>query len=233
MVNKIGIMGAMPDEVEQIMCGLDEKKIEEYAGVEFHIGTRAGRKLFVCCAGMGKANTAATAQVLITKYEIDAILFSGIAGNMSNRIGIGDVVIGKELLYHDAELELLEQSAPYTSLYQSDPFLIDAVEQGCQLVGVRYLVGRIATGDQYVGDYEVKRRIQKLYHPDCVEMEGAAVGQIAMRNNIPFVVIRAMSDNSDLTLEYARSKEFDHSEYVKTASSIVIATIDTIRDFEK
>lgn len=227
-MKKLGIMGALPEEVDQIMGGLDEKRIEEYAGVEYHLGKRNGMHLVVCCGGMGKANAASTTQVLITKYEVDGILFSGIAGNMSSEIGIGDVVIGNEIFYHDAEDRMIAQSAPFTALYKPDPLLRDAVEQGCRLTGVRYILGRIATGDQFIGDAEVKKAIVEKCKPDCVEMEGAAVGQVAMRNNVPFAVLRAMSDNSDVQIEFLGAEKFDVSEYVTTASAIVVASIDAL-----
>lgn len=225
----IGILGAMPEEVNQVMMGLEETEVEEYAGVAYHKGRRAGRRLVVCCAGMGKVNAASTTQVLITKFGVDAIIFSGIAGNTSSEISVGDVVIGKEVVHHDAEERMLKQSAPYTASYGADPLLLDAVEQGCRLVGVRYIVGRIATGEQFVGDPDTKRRIIEKCAPDCVEMEGAAVAQVAMRNRIPFVVLRAMSDNSDVSVESLGAEAFDVSEYVTTASAIVVAAVDALK----
>ena len=102
-----GIMGAMPDEVDQLCARLENVTVEPYGGVEYHKGTLAGKQVVVCCAGMGKANAAATTQVLITKFGAEKIIFSGIAGNMTSKIGIGDVVIGKTVLYHDAQRKVL------------------------------------------------------------------------------------------------------------------------------
>ena len=90
----IGIMGAMPDEVDQLCAKLEQVTKETYAGVEYHQGMLNGRQVVVCCAGMGKANAASTVQVLITKYGAEKIIFSGIAGNMTSKIGIGDVAVG-------------------------------------------------------------------------------------------------------------------------------------------
>ncbi len=99
----IGIMGAMPDEVDQLCAKLEQVTKETYAGVEYHQGMLNGRQVVVCCAGMGKANAASTVQVLITKYGAEKIIFSGIAGNMTSKIGIGDVCVGETVVYHDAE----------------------------------------------------------------------------------------------------------------------------------
>lgn len=98
----IGIMGAMPDEVDQLCAKLEQVTKETYAGVEYHQGMLNGRQVVVCCAGMGKANAASTVQVLITKYGAEKIIFSGIAGNMTSKIGIGDACVGETVVYHDA-----------------------------------------------------------------------------------------------------------------------------------
>ena len=150
-----GIMGAMPDEVDQLCARLENVTVEPYGGVEYHKGTLAGKQVVVCCAGMGKANAAATTQVLITKFGAEKIIFSGIAGNMTSKIGIGDVVIGKTVLYHDAQLDMICQNPPFLKEYTGDPELIAAAEKACAEAGVKALVGKIATGDLFVGDSDV------------------------------------------------------------------------------
>ncbi|MDL2218965.1 5'-methylthioadenosine/adenosylhomocysteine nucleosidase [Ruminococcaceae bacterium OttesenSCG-928-O06] len=231
-MKKIGVMGAFNEEVELIVGAVKGDREEEYAGVLYHHGRRAGKDLVVCCGGMGKVNAASTAQVLISHFGVDAIIFSGVAGNMSKEIGIGDVVIGKELVHHDGEDRMFAQSAPFTAVYTAHPLLVDAAQQACRLTGVRHLVGRIATGDQFVGDAATKRAIQQKCHPACVEMEGAAVGQVAMRNGVPFVVLRAMSDDAEESIETLGAELFDVSEYVKTATAILLATVDALARME-
>ena len=135
-----GIMGAMPDEVDQLCAKLENVTVEPYGGVEYHKGTLAGKQVVVCCAGMGKANAAATTQVLITKFGAEKIIFSGIAGNMTSKIGIGDVVIGKTVLYHDAQLDMICQNPPFLKEYTGDPELIAAAEAACAEAGVKALV---------------------------------------------------------------------------------------------
>lgn len=127
----IGIMGAMPDEVDQLCARLENVTVEPYGGVEYHKGTLAGKQVVVCCAGMGKANAAATTQVLITRFGAEKIIFSGIAGNMTSKIGIGDVVIGKTVLYHDAQLDMICQNPPFLKEYTGDPALMAAAEKAC------------------------------------------------------------------------------------------------------
>ena len=222
MEDIIGIMGAMPEEVDQLCALLDGVSLEPYAGVEYHQGYLGERRVVVCCGGMGKANAAATAQVLITKFGVGRIVFSGVAGNMSSEIGIGDVVVGRRVVYHDAQDDMLVQSAPFTAEYEGDPELVEAALRACRAVGVRAVAGTIATGDQFVGDSATKRAIQQRVRPDCVEMEGAAVSQIAAKNGVPCVILRAMSDNADEAgYEVLVVKDFSISEYVATATAIV------------
>lgn len=232
MYKTIGVMGALPEEVNKIVAGLEKPAMEHYAGVDYHIGRRGGRRLIVCSAGMGKVNAAQVTQVLITHFEVDAIIFSGIAGNMCNEIGIGDVVIASEVKHHDADDRMMSQSAPHTAVYKTDPLLVDALKVGCELTNTRYVVGLIATGDQFVGDIETKNRIQALCSPACVEMEGAAVGQVAMRNKVPFAIIRAMSDNCEESVESLGAEEFEIDEYVKVSSAIVLATVDSLKSLD-
>ena len=161
----IGIMGAMPDEVDQLCAKLENVTVEPYGGVEYHKGTLAGKQVVVCCAGMGKANAAATTQVLITRFGAEKIIFSGIAGNMTSKIGIGDVVIGKTVLYHDAQLDMICQNPPYLKEYSGDPALIAAAEAACAACGVQSLTGKIATGDLFVGDSATKAAIEAKCAP--------------------------------------------------------------------
>ena len=171
----IGIMGAMPDEVDQLCAKLEQVTKETYAGVEYHQGMLNGRQVVVCCAGMGKANAASTVQVLITKYGAEKIIFSGIAGNMTSKIGIGDVCVGETVVYHDAQNDMIAQSAPFTAEYHGDPALVKAALDACNACGVKAIAGKIATGDLFVGDAATKKAIEDKCQPDCVEMEGLSL----------------------------------------------------------
>ena len=229
MIGTIGVLGAMPEEVALLAGRLEERQSRKIAGVEFITGQMEGRQVTVCCAGMGKVNAAVAAQLLITVFGAKALLFSGIAGNMSTDIGVGDMVVSSEAVYHDAELPMIAQSYPFLSAYPADKALIDAACAACAEAGVHYLVGRIATGDLFIGDSETKRKIEAACHPACVEMEGAAVAQVAAKSDTPFVILRTMSDNCD---EDAREKlvvqQFDITEYCRTASTVTAGVIARI-----
>ena len=126
-------------------------------------------------------------------------------------------------------MDMLDQNPPYLDEYPGDPALIAAAQAACAEAGVKAITGRIATGDRFVGDTETKRRIEAACHPDCVEMEGAAVSQIAAKNGVPCVILRAMSDNADEDgYEVLVVRDFSIKEYVATATRIVAAMIERL-----
>ncbi len=217
----IGIIGAMPTEVSLLKSRLSDLESEKVAGLEIFKGSLHGKTVLVCQSGMGKVAAGAATQLLITKYGIDAIINSGIAGNMSSKIGVGDVVISKEVTYHDAEITMINQHYPNMDSYFAGEEMIAAAEKACRDTDIKYIVGKIATGDKFIGDSAVKRSIKDFCDPDCVEMEGAAIAHIACKNDIPFVIIRAMSDNADeKATEELVVKQFDTSAYCDKAADI-------------
>lgn len=218
-----GVMGAMPSEVTLLAESLTQKTTRRVADVDFISGIYAGRRAVLCCAGMGKVNAAAATQILISVFGAQRILFSGIAGNASSQLTVGDVVISDTLCHHDIDDLTLENTGLVAHDYHADPQLIAAAEAACRRQGVRALVGRIATGEKFIGDSASKADIVARCHPLCVEMEGAAVAQVAEKNGVPFVVVRAMSDNADeAAFEELVVKQFDVSEYCTTAAAIVL-----------
>ena len=225
----IGLMGAMREEIALLCERMTDKGEETVAGVTFYTGLLQGRRVALCCAGIGKVNAACAAQLLIARFGAKVLVFSGIAGNMTDKIGVGDVVIGGTLVYHDADREMISDTFPYLKEFAADPVLVAAAEQACTDAGVKYIVGKIATGDTFVGDSATKAAIEAKCAPDCVEMEGAAVSQIAAKNGVPCVILRAMSDNADEDgHEVLVVKKFSIAEYVATATKIVAAMVEAL-----
>ena len=224
----IGIMGAMPDEVDQLCARLENVTVEPYGGVEYHKGTLAGKQVVVCCAGMGKANAAATTQVLITKFCAEKIIFSGIAGNMTSKIGIGDVVIGKTVLYHDAQLDMICQNPPFLKEYTGDPALIAAAEKAAPTQASRLWQARSPPAICSWATAPPKPPSSQM-RPRLRGDGGAAVSQIATKNDVPCVILRAMSDNADEDgHEVLVVKKFSITEYVATATKIVAAMVESL-----
>ncbi len=229
MFNTIGILGAMPEEIKNTYDELQNRTEEKIGGNTFYIGELCGKKIVLCCAGMGKVNAAAATQLLITNFGANAILFSGIAGNMTSKISVGDVVLGETVLYHDAQNDMICQAYPFLKEFKSNATMLKAAQSACEQAGVKHIVGKIATGDIFVGDSATKKAIQQKCAPDCVEMEGAAVAHIAAKNDTAFLIVRAMSDDSDENAhETLVGKPFDISEYCTTAANITKNIIENL-----
>ena len=124
--------------------------------------------------------------------------------------------------------EMMRQKNEYRRLNQQAHTALAALD-ACGACGVKAIAGKIATGDTFVGDAATKKSIEEKCHPDCVEMEGAAVSQIAARNGVPCVILRAMSDNADESgYEVLVVKQFSIAEYIKTATEIVAHMIESL-----
>lgn len=222
----IGVIGAMPEEVVLLRNRLSNVKAEKVAGLEVYTGTLENKTVVLCQSGMGKVAAAAATQVLITKFGIDAIINSGIAGNFSTQIGVGDVVLSKEVTYHDAQIDMIKQAYPFMESYNGNPVMLAAAEKACKETDTAFITGKIATGDLFICEKDQKAAIKNFCNPDCVEMEGAAIAHVASKNDIPFVIIRAMSDNADeAALEDLVVKKFDMSQYCDKAAEICFKTI--------
>ncbi len=225
---KIGVIGALEKEVSSITDKMTEVAGEKVGGVDFYRGEYEGVKIVICCVGMGKAAAAAGTQLLCTHFGCDAVIFSGIAGNMSGRVGINDIVLGKYVYYHDAQTDMLAQSYPNLERYTADERLLLAADKVCKSLGINYIQGEIATGDLFIGSDALKADIRSRCNPDCVEMEGAAVSHIAAKNDVPCLIIRSISDNADdeagETLGNAQA-EFDITEFCKTSARILLGVV--------
>ena len=141
-----GIMGALPEEIRLLGEHLTEKTSRRVADVDFISGSCAGHTVVLCCAGMGKVNAAAATQILISVFGARRIVFSGIAGNCSPLLDVGDVAVGCELVHHDIDDLTLENTGLKAEVYRAEPALVAAAEAACKKLGVHAVSGRIATG---------------------------------------------------------------------------------------
>ena len=223
----VAIIGAMDEEVALIAKGLedpihDERSVQ--ASLDVVRGSLQGAsgpvQVVATVGGMGTVNIAATTQYLLDTYRPDAVIFSGIAGNLNKDLHINDVVLGGTLRYLDTDMRMVAQFAPGTDEFHSDPHLLDLAQRTLDTMGIKHLVGTIATGNYFVDSAEKIAQVKEATGADAVEMEGAAVCHVAARNHVPALVIRALSDNADTDYEVFR--DFDISEYADTAARLVL-----------
>lgn len=207
----IGIIGAMDEEVEQIVSAMEITRQETKAGMTFNAGKLSGRDVVIVRSGIGKVNAAVCTQILADDFNADYVINTGIAGSLKAEIDIADVVISSDVLHHDVDATgfgypLGQIPRMDTLSFAADERLIGLAREACAevipQVGVH--VGRVVSGDQFISDKEVKDRISKNFGGFCTEMEGAAIAQTASLNKIPFVILRAISDKADdsATMDY-------------------------------
>lgn len=200
----LGIIGAMEEEVEQLKAAMDVKKEETKAGMHFFCGTLEGLPVTIVRSGIGKVNAAVCTQILVDDFKAEKILNTGIAGSLDAAIDIADVVIATDVLHHDMDATGFgypkgQIPRMETLSFEADKDMARIAQEACEAavpeIGVHS--GRIVSGDQFVSDKEVKTRIVENFAGKCTEMEGAAIGQAAWLNKIPFAVIRTISDKAD------------------------------------
>lgn len=203
-MNKIGIIGAMDEEVAALKKNMTVTSTKTLASMEFFEGTLQGKDVVVVRSGIGKVNAAVCAEILAGIYNVDAIINTGIAGSLNSKINIGDIVISSDVLHHDMDATgfgypLGQIPRMEVLSFTADKTLIDIAGKVCHQVNpeIETHVGRIVSGDQFISDKTVKAHIIENFQGFCTEMEGAAIAQTAYLNNIPFVILRAISDKAD------------------------------------
>lgn len=208
----IGIIGAMPSELCDIREDLGEATIENYASYDFHINEFDKKKIINVCCGVAKVNSAIATQILITKYNCECIINTGIAGGMNNDVKVCDIVIADDVMHHDVTTRFLENYPPYCGKFPADKGLIEIAKKACDSNGYKYHSGRIVSGEQFISDNSLKEQILKDYNPYAVDMESASIGHCCFRNKIPFATIRCISDNAD------DNGEMSYEEFEKIAA---------------
>lgn len=208
-MNKLGIIGAMSIEVETLKNQMHDISVSTYAGMDFYDGILDGCRAVVVQCGVGKVNAALCAQILCDCYCVTHIVNTGVAGSLDAKLDIGDFVISRDAMYHDFTCNTLNPAyvigqVPGLPVLQfpADKYLMDFALEAAEEVNPGHAcIGRIASGDQFVASKEHKKQIITDTGASCTEMEGAAIAHAAWRNNIPFVILRAISDKADDSAE--------------------------------
>ena len=221
---KTGIIGAMNEEVDSLKSALTDMETTDMAGMEFCEGTLDGADVVIVKCGIGKVNAGTCAQLLINVFGVDCVINTGVAGSLDAAIDIGDIVVSTDAVQHDFDLtpigyepgELDGIGSP--SLPADEEMrekAVKAVEECAPEIHV--FEGRVCTGDQFISSAEQKDSILERFGGLCCEMEGGAIAQICCQNDIPFVIIRAISDKADGSAEMAYT-EFEHAAAVRCAA---------------
>ncbi|MDO5551381.1 MAG: 5'-methylthioadenosine/adenosylhomocysteine nucleosidase [Lachnospiraceae bacterium] len=200
----LGIIGAMEQEVANIRDLMKEVSVETRAGMDFYKGSLNGKPVVVVRSGIGKVNGALCTQILADCYHVDGVINTGIAGSLKAEINIGDMVLSTDAVQHDMDATCF--GYPAGQIPQMDCFSFPAdeglrklAEECCRQVNpdIHTYSGRVVSGDQFISDKAKKQWLVQTFGGSCTEMEGAAIAQAAWLNQIPVLIIRAISDKAD------------------------------------
>jgi adenosylhomocysteine/aminodeoxyfutalosine nucleosidase len=219
----VGVMGAMPEEIDPILKRLENVKKHEVADNVYYTALYGSLDLVVAYSKIGKVFSALTAATMIEKFGVRKMLFSGVAGAIDPALQIGDLVAATKLCQHDLDITAFGHPHGYVpegKVYvEADSKLLEIAGRAASKEGVKLRQGIIATGDQFVADPERKAWIGETFGADALEMEGASVAVVCDALNVPFFVLRAISDAADMEAGF----DFDaflQSSAVKSADFI-------------
>lgn len=218
-MSKIGIIGAMELEVEELKSKLQSPSITKKAGMEFFEGKLNNAEVVIVRCGIGKVNAALCVQILADLFHVTHLINTGVAGSLNAKLDIGDILISENAIHHDMDVTPLGYEPGIvpqmdTSVFEADKTLTTLAKASCEKVNpdIHAIIGRVVSGDQFIAGKEIKEKLINVFHGDCAEMEGAAIAHGAYLNQIPFVIIRAISDKAD------NSATMDYPSFEKAAA---------------
>lgn len=228
----IGIMGAMVEEIEPLLEFFKEYEVIEYAKNKYYKTNYNGHDIIIAYSKIGKVFAALTATTMIEKFGIEKLLFSGVAGAIDEDLHIGDLIIATKLCQHDLDITAFGHPFGYVpegSVYvKSDSSLNNIAKEVAKEKGIKLKEGIIATGDQFIADGKRKEWIRKTFKANALEMEGASVAVVADALEVPFLILRSISDAADM------DAGFDFDEFLKSSAKesakFIISVLDKIVD---
>ena len=232
-MNKIGIIGAMELEVEQLKSEMTINNTSTKASIEFYEGTLNGTNIVIARSGVGKTNAALCTQIMIDCYDVTHIINTGVSGSLNVKLDIGDILVSADALHQDMDATIFGYKPGEVPQLGRREFIADnelknLAVKACTEVNpdIHVQTGRVISGDQFISSKEVKERLITEFNGDCVEMEGASIAHVATLNGIPFVIIRAISDKADdsATMDYG---EFERKA-IDNSVALLVYMLDLI-----
>lgn len=208
----IGIIGALDVEIAGIKNLMTDVREETISKINFYIGKINGQDCVLAQCGVAKVNAAMCTQTMILMFKPKAIINTGVAGALNKEINIGDIVVSSSVVHHDANIiedegkesgmlfprGTIQFSDESITKIDADKALADRLIEGCKNIdGVKVFYGTVASGEQFISSKVARIEIGEFFNAYCCEMEGAAIGQVCYRNDVPFVILRAISDTID------------------------------------
>jgi len=198
---KIAILGAMQEEIEPLLSYMEEAKAVSYANNVYYECKYRGKEIVIAYSKIGKVFSALTATLLIEKFGCEMLLFSGVAGAIHEDLKVGDLIIADGLCQHD--LDITAFGHPYGFVPEGDVCIVsdvklrDIAKEVAKEKGIVLKEGVIATGDQFVACSDRKNWVKDTFNAHALEMEGASVAVVCNALDVPFFILRAISDSAD------------------------------------
>ena len=199
----LGIIGAMSEELEILLKDMELETVEEKAKMKFHKGKLWGHNVVAVVCGIGKVNAAVCTQILVSEYNVSSVINVGVAGGIGKDIFPGDVVIAENLVQYDMDTTAFGDPVGQiprmdTFDFKCDEKLVETAKAACaEASDFKTSSGRIVSGDMFVASLDKIQWLEKEFQALACEMEGASIAHVCYLNNIPFVVIRSISDNAN------------------------------------
>lgn len=220
----IAIMGAMPEEIAPLLERVGEYKLTEFAGNKYYEASYAGHSLVIAYSKIGKVFSTLTATTMLQKFGAEVLLFSGVAGAINPKLKIGDLIAATKLCQHDLDITAFGHPHGYVpegkQFIEADKALVAKAMDVAKDMGLELMEGTIATGDQFVADPVKNKWIGDTFNADALEMEGASVACVCDAMNVPFFILRAISDAADMDASFSFD-EFLESSAIESANFII------------
>ena len=227
-MTKLGIIGAMEIEVAILKSKLENAAVTKVGPMEFFEGKLAGCDVVIVMCGVGKVHAAMCTQVLCSRFGVNAIVNTGVAGSLDAELDICDVLVSTDAIQHDMDVTHLGYDVGKVpgldvQAFPADEKLIRYAFEASEAIRPGHTkMGRVATGDQFVNSKALKEQIIENTGAKCTEMEGGAIAQVAYVNQVPFVILRAISDKAD------DSADMDYPTFEKLAAANCAAVTEAL-----
>ncbi len=226
----IAIMGAMPEEIAPILDAIGEYKTTKYAKNTYYEAEYKGVNLVIAYSKIGKVFSTLTATTMIEHFGAQKLLFSGVAGAVSADLKVGDIVVATKLSQHDLDITAFGHPHGYVPegsvFVEADSELISISKKVAASMGKDVKEGIIATGDQFVADEKRKNWIGEEFGAAALEMEGASVAVVCNSLDVPFFILRSISDAADMDASFSFDEFLESSAII--SAEFIIKMLDEI-----
>ena len=204
----IGVIAAMALELENLLPAMELVERETVSGITFYKGEAFGKEIVAAVCGIGKVFAAMCAQTMILRYQPDCIVNLGVAGSLLPDLHVFEIVAAEQLCQHDMDTSALGDPVGLVSginrvYFPADETMVHLLGQCAEELGFLHRTGTIASGDQFIHTPEKKQWIRETFGAAAAEMEGASVGQVCFVNQVPFAVLRTISDGEGGSMDYS------------------------------